>query len=156
MKRRSGVTWWELLVSFVVFGVLLAMFLPGLQTARETPGKRTAEQSRMIGLAIHNYGQAHGVFPPGTICTTGPISPHNQYDVWAEAAQTGPGYHATSLLLCILPYMGSSAANVYKDWNYGGGVGLNAGVQSTPGPATSDIPEFYCPTRRSGLRRRTR
>ena len=104
-------------------------------------------------MAIHNYAQVNKVFPPGTICTTGPISPHNQYDVWSEAARTEPGFHGTSFLLRILPYIGSPpSSNAYKAWNYHGGVGPNAGVQSTPGPATSDMPEFYCPVRRSGLR----
>ncbi len=81
-----------------------------------------------------------------------PYSPHKQYDVWAEAAQTGPGYYGTGFLLRVVSYMGPSSYNVYNPLNYRGGVGKNAGVQSNPGIVTRDIPEFCCPARRSGLR----
>ena len=152
MRRRRGFTWPELVVSLIVIAVLAALVLPAIQAARETSRRIQCHSYLMqIGLAIHNYAQANKVFPPGTICTTGPIAPHNQYDVWAEAAQTGPGTQGTSFLLRVLPYL--EPVSVYKSWNYSaGGVGLNAGVQNGPGPATTDLPGFYCPTRRSGLR----
>jgi prepilin-type N-terminal cleavage/methylation domain-containing protein/prepilin-type processing-associated H-X9-DG protein len=154
MRRRRGFTWPELVVSLIVIAVLVALVLPAIQAAREKARRNNcANNMKQIGLAIHNYAQANRVFPPGTICTTGPIAPHNQYDVWAEATQTGSGAQGTSFLLRILPYMGPSQRSVYKSWNYSaGGVGLNAGVQSAPGPAATDIPEFYCPVRRYGLR----
>ena len=140
-------------MSLVVVGVLLALGLPALQAARERARRNgCANNLKRIGLAVHNYGQVYRVFPPGTICTTGPIAPHKQYDVWAEAAQTGPGYYGTGFLLRVVSYMGPSSYNVYNPLNYRGGVGKNAGVQSNPGIVTRDIPEFCCPARRSGLR----
>ena len=152
MRRRRGFTWPELVVSLIVIAVLVALVLPAIQAARERSRRNTcANNMKQIGLAIHNYATVHKVFPPGTICTTGPIAPHNQYDVWAEASQTRPCAQGTSFLLRILPYLGP--VSVYKSWNYrAGGVGLNAGVQTAPGPAATDIPEFYCPVRRDGLR----
>jgi len=63
------------------------------------------------------------------------------------AAQTGPSYDGTSFLLRIIPFIASAP----PAWNFSGGVGLNAGVQSAPGPATSEE-YLYCVSRRSCLR----
>jgi prepilin-type processing-associated H-X9-DG protein len=81
-----------------------------------------------------------------------PIAPDKRYNVWDEAAHTSPRYQGTSFLLAILPCVDSSSANVYTRWDRRGGVGLNAGSKSAPGPVTTDIPEFYCPSRRNALR----
>ena len=150
--RRSAYTWVELVVVLVVLAVALALGLPALMAAIERSRRANcANNLKAIGVAIGNYATANKVLPPGTVCSTGPIPPNNQYDVWGEAAQTGPGYQGTSFLLRILSFTSSS---ILPAWNFrGGGVGLNAGTQGAPGLATVDtIPEFYCPARRNGLR----
>ena len=98
----------------------------------------------MMGVALHAYGMASKVFPPGTVCTTGPIPPQNQYDPWSEAARNGAGYDGTSFLVRIMPFISGGTIT--------GVVGLNAGSQGAPGPVTADEPTFYCPSRRNGLR----
>ena len=156
MERRSVYTWLELVAVAIVVAALLAVGLPSLQITRERARRTTCSNNlKQIGLAMRSYATANKVLPPGTICATKPIMPQNQYDVWSEAAQTGPGCHGTSFLLHILPYLPppSSSADVYKGWDFSGGVGLNAGIQGTPGIAVTNIPEFYCPSRRSGLHR---
>jgi hypothetical protein len=60
---------------------------------------------KQIGLALYNYTQANKAFPPGTVCTSSPIQPSNQYDVLAEATQTGSGPQGTGFLLRILPFI---------------------------------------------------
>ncbi len=151
MNRRSGFTLMGLIIVLFILGILLALLLPAVQAAREAARRMSCSNHlKEIGLAIHNYAQANRVLPPGTICTTGPIAPNNRYDVWGEAAKPGPGYQGTGFLLRILPYIESGA--VYNRWDFHEGVEPNAGSKNTPGPATSNIPEFYCPSRRIGLR----
>ena len=151
VSARSGAAvWWGLLVVVVIVLVLLALLFPAVQSARETARRISCNcHVKQIGLALHNYVQANKVFPPGTICTTDPTQPSNQYDVWGEAARTGRGYSGASFVLYLLPYMDSEEA--FKAWDFAYGVGHNAGTPAAPGLATMDL-HFYCPSRRDGLR----
>lgn len=152
---RGGFTWKEVLAVVVVVGVLLALLVPGILIARES-GRMIQCNSNLkqIGLAIHNYAQANGVFPPGTICATEPIEPGNQYDVWSEAAQTGPGFNGTSFLLRIMFYV--EGDNLAKAWDYTEGISSRA-IKRSPSCcnfdiANCDVGGFYCPSRRKSLR----
>ena len=154
---RRGLTLTELLVILIIIGVLIALLLPAINTTRHEVGGRQMScmnNLKQIGLAIHNYAQAHKVFPPGTICSTDPIAPGNQYDVWSEAAQTGPGFQGTSFLLLIMPYIEGN--NIAKNWNFDVGISnTDLGENGTPSNydiAGTDFYAFYCPTRRKGLR----
>lgn len=144
-KLSAGFTWIELIVVIIILAVVIAMLLPPQVASRETARRMACNNHlKQIGLALHNYGQTHKVFPPGTICSTGPAQPSNQYDVWAEAGQTGTGVHGTSFLLQLLPFIEQNA--LFKAWNYEYGVGGNATV------AMTDVKGLYCPTRRNAVR----
>ncbi|MCA8995973.1 MAG: DUF1559 domain-containing protein [Planctomycetaceae bacterium] len=64
-EARPGLTLIEVVVVLMIFGVLVVLFLPALEMprgeARRTHCKNNLKQ---IGLALHNYHDTYGAFPP--------------------------------------------------------------------------------------------
>jgi len=67
MLRRSGLSLIELMVVIAIIGVLLALLLTGVQTARESSRRMGCSSNlRQFALAVTVYEGTFGVFPAGS------------------------------------------------------------------------------------------
>jgi prepilin-type N-terminal cleavage/methylation domain-containing protein/prepilin-type processing-associated H-X9-DG protein len=97
---RKGFTLIELLVVIAIIGVLIALLLPAVQSAREAARRaQCVNNLKQLGLAVHNYESAQGSFPMG-----------NRYmDDTSYVGASCAGWFGHSAFNMILPYIESNA-----------------------------------------------
>lgn len=87
---RRAVTLIELLVALAVLGLLGALLMPAVQSARESSHRAACQNNlKQIGLALQLYHEVHHAFPPGY---TTQVNPSDRDDL-------GPGWGWAALIL---------------------------------------------------------
>lgn len=127
-RRASGFTLIELMVVIAIIALLIGLLLPAVQAAREAARRvQCIGNMKQIGLAIHQYEQANGGFPPSAIV----VNTSTPGVLWAS--DFGP-------FARILPHLEESAT--YAAYNltvaYGDPSNLTATAQS--------IATYLCPS----------
>jgi prepilin-type N-terminal cleavage/methylation domain-containing protein/prepilin-type processing-associated H-X9-DG protein len=128
-RPARGFTLIELLVVITIIGMLVALLLPAVQSAREAA--RTLQCSnnlKQIGLALHNYHHTNQSFPPGYSSVQGS---------GGLADDTGPGWGWAA---SILPFL--EQGNVYSQIHFDKDITdpVNAAIR------TFRLPVFLCPS----------
>jgi prepilin-type N-terminal cleavage/methylation domain-containing protein/prepilin-type processing-associated H-X9-DG protein len=119
----------ELLVVIAIIGLLIALLLPAIQTAREAARRTQCTNNlRQIGLALENFESGRRHFPAGYQATM-PFSD--------GATDTSPGWGWSA---AILPLVEEAA--IFKRINFGSPVE----DPSNSSAVRSFIPLFRCPT----------
>jgi prepilin-type N-terminal cleavage/methylation domain-containing protein/prepilin-type processing-associated H-X9-DG protein len=161
-SRHTGFTLVELLVVLAIIGVLIGLLLPAIQKIRDAAGRiKCANNLRQIGLALHNYNDAMGQFPPGLQGFQAPwervLSPyHGTHAFWSWLAELLPFVEQDNL------YKQADAWSHQSDldpawttfyWNSWGDYWTCWQNTKTPNPAFGTLVDIYfCPADSRNLR----
>lgn len=131
LSRRRAFTLIELLVVIAIIAILVALLLPAVQQAREAARRSSCKNNlKQIGLALHNYHETFGTFPPTQVFT--------YYPQWPDTSGGVPRNH--TWLAMLLPYL--EQAPLYDQINFSQGMCTPPGSCPT-GNGTASLPTGY-------------
>ena len=138
--RPLGFTLVELLVVMFVVGVLIAMLLPAVQSAREA-ARRTqcADQLKQLGLAMHLFADAATTLPPAVWHTPNPPDPWSgkgDPENWGNCCCP----NRFNFFYLVLPFLEQD--NLYRQFD----LTANAHAPANLVLEGTEIPTYACPS----------
>lgn len=132
MKSRQAFTLVELLVVIAIIGVLIALLLPAVQSARESANRINCQNNlKQMALSVVIYHDVRKFLPPARFATR-PGEP-----VEHSCAKDQPSW-----FVHIMPYLEQS--NLYDDFD------IFQSFESAPiDSIKQSLPMFVCPSRRN-------
>ncbi len=131
--RQTGFTLVELLVVITIIGILIALLLPAVQSAREAARRAQCTNNlKQVGLAMHLHHEQQGVFPVGHF--------------WPESDIGNADGAEATWVTYILPYLEQSALYDQVDWNLSFGHATYSPTYANKVVTSQVLPLLLCPS----------